>query len=302
MRSWLKLGAFFLVSLALGLVVVVGVLSRKQAHALIYNPLEHRGPPETTPADFGLDYRAVTVTSEDGLRLQGWYLPTQNGAVVLAQHGLRGSRVGMLEEAQMLHHHGYGVLMTSVRAHDQSEGELISFGYHEMKDWQAWYEFLLAQEDVDPERIGALGNSMGATQAIQFASQNEGIKAVVAHSPYSSIDDTAAVSVRALTGLPSFPFAPLMLFWAEQEIGVDSAEIDAKLWIPKLSPRPVLIIQGGLDNVVSPQSGELLFEAAGEPRELWFEPMVGHAAFDTELPHEYERRVIGFFDQHLLNK
>ena len=220
----------------------------------------------------------------------------------MAQHGLKSDRTALLEEAETLHDHGYGVLLTSVRAHDESDGELTSFGYHEMQDWEAWYQFLVQLDQVDPEKIGLLGTSMGATQAIQYASLNDDIGAVVAHSPFSSIDDTVAVSVKAFTGLPPFPFAPMILFWAEQELGFDSAEIDAKLWIDDISPRPVFILQGGQDTVVSVDSGELLFNAAGEPRELWFEPNLGHAAFDSELPEEFEARVVGFFDQYLFSR
>ncbi|MFQ5943269.1 MAG: alpha/beta hydrolase [Anaerolineales bacterium] len=300
MKSWVVYGLVAILAVGLAVFVTLAVVARNQALDLIHNPLEAREALDTSPSDFGLAYEDVTVTSEDGFRLAGWYVPGENGAVIMAQHGLKSNRAAMLEEAEMLHDSGYGVLITSTRAHDASEGELISFGMHEMKDWEAWYQFLMGQDDVDPGMIGVLGTSLGATEAIQYASINENIGAVVAHSPFSSIDDTVSVSVTALTGLPPFPFAPLVVFWAEQELGFDSAEIDAKLWIDDISPRAVLILQAGQDTVVSPASGELLLAAAGQPAELWFEPDLGHAAFDTEFPDEFEQRVVGFFDQYLL--
>jgi fermentation-respiration switch protein FrsA (DUF1100 family) len=220
----------------------------------------------------------------------------------MAQHGYKGNRTGLLEEAAMLNEHGYGVLLTTVRAHDLSEGELISFGYYEMQDMEAWYQYLLTRSEVDPEKIGILGNSMGGSMAIQYAVQNEKIQATVAHSAFSSLDDTVATSIEFFTGLPAFPFAPAIVFWAEQEVGFNSSEVSAKTWIRRLSPRPVLLLQGGADTVISADSGQLLYDAAGDPRELWFEPELGHVAFDTELPEQFEARVVGFFDRYLLGE
>jgi hypothetical protein len=41
-------------------------------------------------------------------------------------------------------------------------------------------------------------------------------------------------------------------------------------------------------------------EAAREPVELWDLPAVSHTAAIRERPEEYERRVVGFFDETLL--
>jgi fermentation-respiration switch protein FrsA (DUF1100 family) len=301
-RYWLRLA----LAAVLGLLVVAAAgvvwVARTRAAELISNPLDQREPLENTPADFGLPFEDVEVESADGFRLVGWYVPTQNGAVVMAQHGYKSERDELLEEAEMLHRRGFGVLLTTVRAHDGSEGELITFGVHEMQDLEAWYRYLIDRPDIDPQRIGLLGNSMGAFLVIQYGAQNPGIRAVVAHSPFSSMDDTVATSVEAFTGLPAFPFAPLIVFWAEHMAGIDSSQIDGKLWIGEISPRPVFILMGGRDESVSVSSGQLLFEAAGEPKEFWFEPDLGHVAFDTERPQEFEDRVVGFFEQYLLGE
>ena len=302
MKRWQKVAvgvtSTILVILFIGLMVV----SRSQALDLVTNPIGEREAIDQTPADFGLEYEDVSVTTPDGLMLVGWYVPSQNGAVIMAQHGYKSDRRELLEEAAMLNEHGYGVLLTSVRAHDLSEGELISFGFSEMQDLEAWYQYLLTRDEVDPDRIGILGNSMGGSLVIQYAAQNESIRATVAHSAFSSMDDTVATSVEYFTDLPAFPFAPAIVFWAEQEVGFDSSEVSAKTWISGLSPRPVLLLQGGTDTAISVESGQLLHDAAGEPKELWYEPELGHTDFDTALPEQYEDRVVGFFDRYLLRE
>jgi fermentation-respiration switch protein FrsA (DUF1100 family) len=138
--------------------------------------------------------------------------------------------------------------------------------------------------------------------AIQYAARNENIKAVVTDCAFSSLNDTVSTSVTYFTNLPAFPFAPLIVFWAERETGFKTENIDATKWIAQISPRPVFLMQGGADVVISADSGQRLYDAAGEPRELWFDPALGHVGFDSERADEFEKRVTEFFDRYLLEK
>lgn len=292
-----KVGVAFLAVLFL-LVAVLILVARNQALSLVYSPLEVRDPLRLNPADFSLQYQDVITQSSDGNTLHAWYVPSTNGAGIILQHGFKSDREELLEEAAMLANRGYGVLLTSIRAHDINEGELIAFGLKEMPDIDAWVKFLQAQEDITS--IGMLGNSLGGTLSIQYAAENGAIKALVVHSAFSSMRDTINTSVRYFTDLPPFPFATLIRFWAEQEIKGDIDDIDAKKWIGKISPRPILIIHSLSDVAISPESGELLLEAAAEPKELWQVEGVRHASFDTELAEAFEDKVGKFFDQYLL--
>ncbi len=272
---------------------------RGEADKLVTNPMATRRLPTQTPLDFGLVYDDVSITAADGARLVAWYVPTLNGAVVIAQHGYKSQRGEMLNEAAMLHRHGYGILITAMRAHDMSDGTLISFGRMELPDLGAWVAFARRQPHVDPERIGMLGNSLGGTLAIELAARMPDVKAVVANSAFSSLNDTIETSVRFFTGLPPFPFAPVIRFWAQREADIDVSDVDATRWIGRISPRPVFLMQGGSDVVISVASGQRLYEAAREPRQLWFDQKVGHAGFDTAHPEEYEQRVVAFLDSAL---
>jgi fermentation-respiration switch protein FrsA (DUF1100 family) len=289
------------VTFALLALVSVWLLSttRGQAHDLLTQPIGEHIVPDLSPAAFGLAYEDVLVRSSDEIELVGWYIPSKNGAAVIAQHGYKSSRQELLNEAAMLAEHGYGVLLTTVRAHDFSDGEQIAFGTREMDDLETWYQYLRTRADVDPGRIGILGNSYGGALVIQYAAQNPEVKAVVAHSAFSSLEDTVATSVSHFADVPRFPFVPLIVFWAEREAGFKAADIDTMRWIGQISPRPILLMQGGADTVISPESGELLLAAAGEPKELWFEPELGHVMFDGARPAEFESRVVGFFDRYL---
>jgi fermentation-respiration switch protein FrsA (DUF1100 family) len=299
LARWKKLvlGGLAVIVLAGG--TTLALTARSHAHRLINNPMETRHLPGRTPGDYGLAFEDAGVQTADGLSLVGWYVPSANGAAIIALHGYKADRGEMLNEAQLLRRHGYGVLLATIRAHDLSDGTLITFGRDEMQDLTAWLSYLRRRPDVDATRIGFLGNSMGGTLGIRFASEQPAIAALVAHSAFSSLEDTIETSVRFFTGLPAFPYAPLVTFFAEREAGFRASEIDAKVWIPKIAPRPVLILQGGRDVVISKTSGERLFAAARDPKEFWFEPKVGHAAFDGAMPDEFERRVAAFFDKYL---
>ncbi len=286
-------------ALAVALATAFGWITRSEAVDLVTNPREARKTSTVTPASRGLRFEDVAVTTADGLRLHGWYVPATGPATIILVHGYKDTRASLLGVAEILHRHGYRVLLTSLRGHDTNDGELVSFGLRETDDVDAFYVYLSGRSDVDRSRIGLFGVSMGGTISIGYAARNPQIRALVSDCAFSSVSDTVATSVRFFTGLPSFPFAPAIVFWAERQVDGDISDIDAKAWIRRIAPRPVFLLQGGADRVVSPESGARLFEAAGEPKELWLEPSLGHAQFLASRPREFEARVTAFYDRTL---
>ncbi len=293
-----------LIGLGLLLTVIVGgflYVARSEALNFLYDPINaERATLEDFPEDFNLDYTEINLTAADGTNLVGWYMPPQNGSVIILQHGYKSERDEMVDEAAMLIRNGYGTAMIDVRGHGQSDGELISFGRYEMQDLDVLYEFVIAQPGVDADKIGALGNSMGGSLLIQYAAQNPNIKALVADSAFSSITDTVQTSVEHFTGLPGWLFGGPMIWFAEREVGFSVEEVAATGKIGQLSPRPIFLLQGGSDVVVDPDSGRKLYEAANEPVELWYEESLDHVEFFSAYPAEYEERIVGFFDEHVL--
>lgn len=292
-RYWRNLGCFLAVVLALAAVGLAVGITWWQVNAFLH---PHRHPATRTPADLGLDYRDVTFSAPDGVRLSGWYLPSRNGAAIIVGHGIGARRA--LEPAAVLARQGYGVLTLDWRAHGESGGDLCTFGYHEVRDVEGALAWLQEQPDVNPKRIGILGESMGAVTAIRAAAQMPGLRAVVADSPYPDLK-AAIENAWQMTGFPVTAIVPLQIALGEWQTGLDLDDMQPLDDVATISPRPILILAGGQDPIIGPDAGQRYYAAAGEPKGLWFEPELEHVSFWRAFPDEYARRVVGFFDETL---
>jgi uncharacterized protein len=117
----------------------------------------------------------VSFETSDGLTLKGWYVPSRNGAAVIAFPGRKGPQA----HTRMLARHGYGVLLFDRRGEGASDGDPSSWGWGGERDIKAAIAFLRHRADVDPGRIGGLGLSVGGELMLQTAAETEDLKAVV---------------------------------------------------------------------------------------------------------------------------
>jgi fermentation-respiration switch protein FrsA (DUF1100 family) len=96
--------------------------------------------------------------------------------------------------------------------------------------------------------------------------------------------------------------SPLAKLLMKIETGINIDDLDLMKDIVKISPRPVFIAQGTADTAAPPDSAQKLFDAAGKPRFLWTEDDIPHLGLYFNNPRHYQRRLVDFFDQWLLNK
>jgi poly(3-hydroxybutyrate) depolymerase len=241
------------------------------------------------------DYRDVSFRATDGVKLSGWYRPTQNGATILLVHGGGGDRTGALAHAKLLVRHGYGVLLHDARGRGESEGTQNAWGWGWGKDIAGALAFLKTRNEVDPERIGALGLSTGADVLVQVAGQRNDLKAVVADGTVaSSFEDGKHVTgTSAITPFMAMEFATVRVLSGSKPGPLLEDMV-------KRTTSPLLLISAG-----PPEKpfGETYDRAAGNrPVELWYLPNVGHTAAIREAPQAYERRVTAFFDNTLTGR
>jgi pimeloyl-ACP methyl ester carboxylesterase len=247
-----------------------------------------------SPADLGLSYIDVTLSTKDGLTLFGWYVPSANGAAVILAHAFNGNRTGCLYHAALLAKHGYGVLLYDARAQGESEGERYAFGWDAHWDILAALDYLQQRPEVDPERIGVLGLSAGGAAALRAAAETHHIAAVVAEGAgWPTFEDWLIAAEPA-----DVVWAPgiwMTYKIAEVASGI-SSPMPIKQAVTRIAPAPLFLIAAGEDRATS--QGYL--NAAGEPKAFWDMDEPGHIDALFKYPDEYERRVVGFFDQALL--
>ena len=240
----------------------------------------------------GIPFESVTLTTEDGLNLSAWYTPPQNGAVILIAHGYNDNRPESIYA--MFVKKGYGALAWDFRAHGSSDGDISTLGYYERMDVEAALDFALAQEGV--EHIGAWGGSMGAATIILSAAEHPEIEVIIADSAYPSLEDVMRLN------MPVKLFQPFVLFWGEYYSGAEIVDVNPELAIRKISPRPVLVIDGWEGGAAAMNSPYRLYDAANEPKEIWVEEGIPHLGMFNNNPKKYENKATRFFEEWLLSK
>jgi uncharacterized protein len=253
-----------------------------------------------TPADFGLPYRDVRFTTPDGVSLSGWYIPSVNGAAVVLLHGAGSTRSAVLDHAAVLAHHGYGVLLYDARGHGRSDGQAMDFGWYGDEDVAGAVSYLQARPDVDARRIGAVGMSMGAEEAIGAAATNDRIRAVVAEGATGRtaadnewLSDRYGVRGAVTEGWDAvleYGLADLLTS-AEPPVSLHDA-------VAAAAPRPVLLITAG---TVDEEAAAARYIRSASPRsvQVWQVPDAGHVQGISTRPGEWKRQVLGFLGPEL---
>jgi dipeptidyl aminopeptidase/acylaminoacyl peptidase len=287
-------------NILISIVLLVVALSFILVYANTHPP---KYPLHILPSEYGAEYETVSFTTGDGIALKGWLVKpprirTGSPAIIIC-HGVGANKSDFTGLAAALSRRGYYTLLFDFRAHGESGGSRSSLGYHEQKDVTAALQYLKNRREIDPQRIGIYGFSLGGSTAILSAAKTGAFSAVVADSAFSSLRDQARTAITGFYHLPAFPFLHLAVLGYELyfQTGVDA--VSPVTAIADLSPVPILIIAGEGDHLIPVENGRMLYAAARDPKELWIVPGAEHGGTLVAAGAEYEKRVEEFFDKNL---
>lgn len=150
-------------------------------------------------------------------------------------------------------------------------------------DLEAVLERLAGHPSLDG-RFGLLGSSLGGFVALWVASRHHRVMPVVTWNAPANLASLAASRCDDVTS----PGAALV---AEVRAG---RHLDAPA-----GAGHVLVVQGQSDDVVPPDHAQILFERAGEPRELYLLPGADHRLSDPFHRLEAVKRSLDWFTHHI---
>jgi len=244
--------------------------------------------PATTPERFGLDYENVYFYSEDGQRLNGWFIPAATVAnpkdakgTVIHMHNYAGNISSNWHFAGWLPDQGYNVFVFDYRGFGKSLGTTEPKGV--LEDAVAAITYLRSRTDIDTSKLVIFGQGLGGNLAIAAATINpEGVRAVAVESTFYSYS-TVVDDRRPGDG-----------YSYEKDDIYSGGHYISKLAVP------LLLIHGQQDDITYCAHSERLLAEATCPKELILIAHGRHLAAMTEhYDGWYQKRVLELFENAL---
>jgi fermentation-respiration switch protein FrsA (DUF1100 family) len=231
------------------------------------------------PSRLGLgDGEKVTLATDDGEQLVGWYLPPADTAprpapALLWLHGNAESVAGIAPLIREFRSKGAALLVVDYRGYGESSGRATARGV--IRDAEAMWSYLAARPEVDARRIVVYGRSVGAGPAVHLAA-NRPAAGLVLESAFTSLRDLARMY---------YPIFPAFLAGSEFDNLAAMARVRC----------PVLVIHGERDVTIPPGMGRALAERARG--EWWLIEGADHNTTYDVGDEAYVRKVHEFLER-----
>ncbi|MCA9253840.1 MAG: alpha/beta fold hydrolase [Phycisphaerae bacterium] len=287
--KWKRITVRTLGIIAFSFVVYAYLLSFLQTHV-------PKRSGDRTPAQLRLSFEDVAYPSRDGVRIAGWYIPSEDSdrAVVLC-HGMGADRTDMLDFALALHDGGYSVLMSDFRGHGASGGYTVSYGPKEKWDIISGVDYLKREHPDKSKHVFGVGWSMGAASLVLAAANDERIEGLYIDAVFASAMDMAKVLP---SGAPPIyrqvtPYTATVFACAESGVNLFGLDITEAI---KQVNCPVMFVHGEEDKLIPIAQGRAVYESANQPKKWRSIPGAGHCGTIGIDSPNYEIQMIAFLD------
>lgn len=240
----------------------------------------------------GIPIRNVEILAEDGVKLSAWLLDNNSPKMVILLSGRGNDRSNNIKKAEIYLEQGYSVLMPDLRATGQSEGDRISFGWHEKLDLISWYYYL---KSIGYNYIAAHGHSMGAATICYALEEIKDFKFLVLESCYRHLFEVVQSGLKMFY-VPQVA-AHLIVPLGQQLIGYMEDKMHPGDFL-QLSDAPLLMLGGDSEQLVPAETTISLFSTnKARFSKLHLFKGATHVIFSDDYNEEFKEVMTDFIDK-----
>lgn len=242
----------------------------------------------------------VYITSDDGLRLHGLWVPAANPkGTILFAHGYRSSMLVDIGMAMDFYYQkGMNLLIPEQRCHGKSQGRYITFGIKESNDMFKWLTYHNCILGDFPVVLSGL--SMGASTMLYLADRDlpENVKGIIADCGFTSPKEIISYIFKRVTKLPAIPSIWVTDMFAHVFAGIGLNDKDSRKTLAK-NKLPIRMIHGTADDFVPCEMTKEGFGVCTGSKKLLLSEGAGHGVSFLKDREKYEEMISNFLEEIL---
>ena len=247
------------------------------------------------------DFENLEITSQDGLKLKAKLLkaPRDTNKVLIAVHGYRS--YNLKEYAYYIkfyHDLGFNILLPDNRAHGESEGTYIGFGWLDRLDCIQWIYKMKEYFNKDLQ-IVLHGISMGSATVLMASGEElpSDVKCIISDCGFTSVLEEFEHELKLAHITPAL-ILPTATLLSKKRVGYSFKEASTIDQVKK-SKTPTLFIHGDQDDFVPTYMVYDLYNACGADKDLLIVEGAGHAQSYLVAQELCEKTIIDFMNQYI---
>ncbi len=258
-----------------------------------------------TAEEFGLESKHFFVETKDGYNISAWEVAAEDPkAVIICLSGIHNPSVtAYFGHSRLLQEHNYTTILMDMRAHGESDGNVICLGYKEYLDVKAIVDYIKADVAYKDVPVVVFGLSMGGATAINAIGKIPEIDGLISLSAYSSWEDVfyeqMAMQAPVFIAKMAKPFVTLYTFLKYR---VNVWSIKPYRQIENLGDRPALLMHAKDDSQVPFANLERLISHAPPHVETFVREgdlhFITEHFLEPENDEEYISSILDFLERH----
>ncbi|MHC1682170.1 MAG: alpha/beta hydrolase [Clostridiaceae bacterium] len=212
---------------------------------------------------------------------------------IICSHGVSCTHGMMIKHVDFFTKNKFNVILFDQRRHGSSEGLFTSYGYYEKEDLSLLLNYV-REKFSGNMAIGVIGESMGASTALQMLEINDKVDFLIAECPFSNFESLMKIHLKKSNIFPYLIFGKLASFLSYLKHGFKFKDIKPIKAI-KNKKTPILFIHGTEDKTTPYEMSEKMSRSY-ENSTLYLVRGAGHKinCNVSSSRNEYEKTIADF--------